>query len=222
MYVCSRELVPFDSKLIQGVCSFICTRESVPFILCSASLSCLCFGQRTLFPFSLYCWTPAPFWSIIFLHLIKKKKSRLGTPPCFVFGWLCPFIYGCWNPVTWAPRHVYLLYDFCCVNAWFMHPGFTWNTMLMGPPSSSRGSWSLALSSGVLYNVWLACLYGLWSPDGFLSYLWHQYIWVPNITDGFCFSRLFSSFVLAGSLFPLACYVHLYIWLAGFPAIFYL
>jgi hypothetical protein len=31
---------------------------------------------------------------------------------------------------------------------------------------------------------------------------------------------LFSSFVLAGSLFPLACYVHLYIWLAGFPAIF--
>jgi hypothetical protein len=64
----------FDFRLIQGVCSYICTRESVPFILCSASLPCFWFGQRTLFLFSLYCWTPAPFWSIIFLHLIKKKK----------------------------------------------------------------------------------------------------------------------------------------------------
>jgi hypothetical protein len=160
-----------------------------------------------------------PWLRVCMVHAKWLYVSQLccGTPPGFGFGWLCSFIYGCWNPVTWAPRHVYLLYDFCCVNAWFMHPGFTWNTMRMGPPLSSRGSWSLALSSGVLYNVCLACLSGLWSPAGFLGYLWHQNIWVPNLTDGLCFSRLFSSFVLVGSLFPLACYVHLYIWLAGFP-----
>jgi hypothetical protein len=29
----------------------VCTREPVPFAFCSASLSCFCFGQGTLFPF---------------------------------------------------------------------------------------------------------------------------------------------------------------------------
>jgi hypothetical protein len=73
-----------------------CTRESVPFAFCSASLSCLWLVQGSLFPLlsvqqaclafdlvkglcslSLYCWSPAHFWSIIFLHLIKKKNKHL-------------------------------------------------------------------------------------------------------------------------------------------------
>jgi hypothetical protein len=43
----------------------------------------------------LYCWTPAPFWSIIFLHLIKKKKDRAlssverDTPGYSERRWLC-------------------------------------------------------------------------------------------------------------------------------------
>jgi hypothetical protein len=71
-----------------------CTRESVPFAFCSASLSCLWLVQGSLFPLlslqqaclafdlvkglcslSLYCWSLAHFWSIIFLHLIKKKTN---------------------------------------------------------------------------------------------------------------------------------------------------
>jgi len=125
MYVCSRELVPFDSKLIQGVCSFICTRESVPFILCSASLSCLCFGQRTLFPFSLYCWTPAPFWSIIFLHLIKKKKEQTRDPPMLCIRVALPFylwvLESCNMSSTSCLSPLWFLLRECMVHASWLH-----------------------------------------------------------------------------------------------------
>ena len=56
--------------------SLSCTKESVPFAFSSACLSCFYFGQGAFVPFSLYCWSPASFWSIQFLHLIKKKKKK--------------------------------------------------------------------------------------------------------------------------------------------------
>jgi hypothetical protein len=41
-----------------------------------SKLVLLSIWSKDFVPFSLYCWTPAPFLSIIFLHLIKKKKER--------------------------------------------------------------------------------------------------------------------------------------------------
>ena len=54
--------------LYKGVCS-LCFRFS--------KLVLLLFWSRDIVPFPLYCWSPASFWSIQFLHLIKKKKMSI-------------------------------------------------------------------------------------------------------------------------------------------------
>jgi len=47
----SRESVPLVFLFSKLVLLMVCTRESVPFAFCLASLSCFWFGQGTLFPF---------------------------------------------------------------------------------------------------------------------------------------------------------------------------
>jgi hypothetical protein len=71
--------------LIQGVCSLrfsiqqACLAYGLYKGVCSicllfSKLVLLLIWSRDFVTFSLYCWSPAHFWSIIFLHLIKKKK----------------------------------------------------------------------------------------------------------------------------------------------------
>jgi hypothetical protein len=72
--------------LIQGVCSLsfsfqqACLAYGLYKGVCSlcllfSKLVLLLIWSRDFVPFSLYCWSPAHFWSIIFLHLIKKERA---------------------------------------------------------------------------------------------------------------------------------------------------
>jgi hypothetical protein len=53
-----------------------CSREPVPFDFCSASLSCLCFVQGTLFPF-LVLLVSSVFLIYNILTFDKKKKQQM-------------------------------------------------------------------------------------------------------------------------------------------------
>jgi hypothetical protein len=82
--------------LIPGVCSlsFSIQQACLAYGLYKGVCSlCLLFSKlvlllnwsRDFILFSLYCWSPAHFWSIIFLHFLKKKL-RAG---CSGAGFMC-------------------------------------------------------------------------------------------------------------------------------------